>query len=194
MFLAAKPAAELFGVALFDLKNRVTFYYFALGALVASFLGARVVLASLFGRVIDAIRCNEPRTRALGFATWRYKLAMFTIAGALAGLAGYIGAAQDGIVNPAFLSWHQSGQALVIVILGGMGTLYGPVVGAFALIALEDLAAGLTEHWLLLIGLFVVAVVLLLPRGIASLPFGRLATRLRGRAAPPRPVAEPGDD
>lgn len=194
MFLAAKPGAELFGVVLFDLKNRVTFYYFALGALVASFLGARMVLASLFGRVIDAIRCNEPRTRALGFATWRYKLAMFTIAGALAGLAGYVGAAQDGIVNPAFLSWHQSGQALVIVILGGMGTLYGPVVGAFALIALEDLAADLTEHWLLLVGLFVVAVVLLLPRGIASLPFARLAPRLRGRAAPPRPVAEPGDD
>lgn len=194
MFLNAKPSAALFGFELFDLKNRVTFYYFALGALVASFLLARMMLASLFGRVIDAVRCNEPRTRALGFATWRYKLAMFTIAGALAGLAGYIGAAQDGIVNPAFLSWQQSGQALVIVILGGMGTLYGPVIGAFVLIVLEDVAAGLTEHWLLFIGLFVIAVVLLLPRGIASLPFGRKLIRLRGGSPPPRRAAEAGDD
>jgi branched-chain amino acid transport system permease protein len=195
MFLNAKPSADVFGFELFDLKNRVTFYYFALAALVASFLLARMVLASLFGRVIDAVRCNEPRTRALGFATWRYKLAMFTIAGALAGLAGYIGAAQDGIVNPAYLSWHQSGQALVIVILGGMGTLYGPVAGAFVMIVLEDVAAGITEHWLLFIGVFVIAVVLLLPRGIASLPLGELFGRLRGRGTPPtRPIPEPGDD
>jgi branched-chain amino acid transport system permease protein len=199
MFVNAKPSAALFGLELFDLRNRVTFYYFALGALAASFLLSRMMLASLFGRVIDAIRCNEPRTRALGFTTWRYKLAMFAIAGAVAGLAGYLGAAQDGIVNPAFLSWHQSGQALVIVILGGMGTLYGPIVGAFALIALEDVAASLTEHWLLLIGVFVIAVVLFLPRGIASLPlrawFGRW--RRRGRGGAPlneRPVAEAGDD
>jgi branched-chain amino acid transport system permease protein len=193
MFVGEKPVAELFGVALFDLKNRVTFYYFALAALVASFLIARTVLRSLFGRVIDAIRCNEPRTRALGFATWRYKLAMFVVAGVFAGLAGYIGAAQDGIVNPAFLSWHQSGQALVIVILGGMGTLYGPIAGAFVLIALEDVAAGITEHWLLFVGAFVVAVVLFLPRGIASLPARGLVDRWR-RRVPPRPVAEAGDD
>ena len=195
MFLGAKPAAEVFGFELFDLKNRTTFYYFALAALIASFLFARMVLASLFGRVIDAIRCNEPRARALGFTTWRYKLAMFAVAGTLAGLAGYIGAAQDGIVNPAFLSWHQSGQALVIVILGGMGTLYGPVAGAFVMIVLEDVAAGITEHWLLFIGVFVIAVVLLLPRGIASLPTGVLFGRVRGRGAPPpRPAPESGDD
>jgi len=197
MFIGVKPSAEVFGWAPFDLKNRVTFYYFSLAALVASFLLARMVLVSLFGRVIDAIRCNEPRARALGYSTWRYKLSMFAIAGAFAGLAGYIGAAQDGIVNPAFLSWHQSGQALVIVILGGMGTLYGPVAGAFALIALEDVAASMTEHWLLLIGLFVVAIVLLLPRGLVSLSLGGMVGRVRrrdGRAPPPRPVREAGDD
>jgi branched-chain amino acid transport system permease protein len=122
------------------------------------------------------------------------KLATFVIAGTLAGLAGYIGAAQDGIVNPAFLSWHQSGQALVIVILGGMGTLYGPVAGAFVLIVLEDVIANLTEHWLLVVGLFVIAVVLLLPRGIASVPAGGWFGRWRRRTPPPRRVAEVGDD
>jgi branched-chain amino acid transport system permease protein len=206
MFLQAKPEASLFGVVLFDLKSRVTFYYFALAALVAGYLVARTILASLFGRVIDAIRCNEPRARALGYATWMYKLAMFVVAGTLAGLAGYVGAAQDGIVNPGFLSWHKSGEALVVVILGGMGTLYGPVVGAAVLIGLEDGLAALTEHWLLYVGLFVIAVVLLLPRGIASLSFGRLARRFgqtlgrrrgrrpgrRARAAPA--ATETGDD
>jgi branched-chain amino acid transport system permease protein len=195
MFLQRKPDASLFGIVLFDLKDRVTFYYFALAALVAAYVVARTVLASLFGRVIDAIRCNEPRARALGYATWMYKLAMFVIAGTLAGLAGYVGAAQDGIVNPGFLSWHKSGEALVIVILGGMGTLYGPVIGAAVLIGLEDGLATLTEHWLLYIGLFVIAVVLFLPRGIVSL-MGGGASRRAGRRAvwTRRREAGAGDD
>ena len=169
LILAAKPTLDLFGATLLDLQNRTDFYYFALAALAAGYAIARTILNSPFGRVIDAIRCNEARTRALGYPVQRYKLAMFVIAGTLAGLAGYVGAAQDGIVNPAFLSWHQSGQALVMVILGGMGTLFGPIVGAVALMALEDVLSGITEHGLLAIGVFVIAVVLLLPRGIASL-------------------------
>jgi branched-chain amino acid transport system permease protein len=192
MFLSVKPTVELFGFELLDLKDRATFFYFVLGALTACFVLARIVLASLFGRVIDAIRCNEMRAQALGFAPWRFKLAMFTIAGIMGGFAGYLGAAQDLIVNPAFLSWHQSGQALVMVILGGMGTLIGPVIGAFAMLALEDLLSHVTEHWLLLIGLFVIAVVLLLPRGIVSLSPGAmlaLARRPRARAAPPTAAA-----
>ncbi len=194
MFIDAKPTATLFALELFDLKNRVTFYYFALAALVASFLIGRMILASPFGRVIGAIASNEPRTRALGFATRRFKLVMFVIAGTIAGLAGYIGAAQDGIVNPALLSWHQSGQALVIVILGGLGTLYGPVAGAFALIAIEDFLSGVTEHWLLFVGLFVIAVVLLLPRGIASLsPMQRLGT-LRSPPVPLDRAQDAGHD
>jgi branched-chain amino acid transport system permease protein len=190
MFVNARPTAVLLGVELLDLKDRVNFYYFALAALVASLLAARMLLASPFGRVISAIASNESRARALGYATWRFKLAMFVIAGTIAGLAGYIGAAQDGIVNPAFLSWHQSGQALVIVILGGLGTLYGPVAGAFVLIAIEDVLSGFTEHWLLAIGLFVIAVVLLLPRGIASLGSMRRAAFGALPATPAR-VPEP---
>ncbi len=184
MFVNEKPTVELFSLVLLDLKDRVNFYYFALAALVASYAIARMVLASPFGRVIDALRCNEARTRALGYAVWRFKLVMLVIAGTLGGLAGYIGAAQDGIVNPAFLSWHQSGQALVVVILGGMGTLLGPVLGAFALIVLEDLVSHVTEHWMLLIGLFVIGVVLFLPRGIVSLIPSRRRMRPRPDQVP----------
>jgi branched-chain amino acid transport system permease protein len=183
MFVNMKPTAALFGVELLELGNRVNFYYFTLAALVVSIVLGRTILASPFGRVVGAIRSNEPRTRALGFTTWRYKLVLFVIAGVLAGLAGYIGAAQDGIVNPAFLSWHKSGEVLVIVILGGMGTLLGPVFGAFVLLSLEDLLSSVTERWLLLIGVFVIAVVLFLPRGIASLPAGRWLARLARRPA-----------
>jgi branched-chain amino acid transport system permease protein len=136
-----------------------------------------MILRAPFGRVIAAIRVNEPRARALGFPTQRYKLASFVIAGMLAGLAGYLACAQYGVINPAYLSWRESGQALVVVILGGMGTLYGPVLGAFALILLEDFVSSLTEHWLLAIGVFVIAVVLFLPGGIASLIDGRIWRR-----------------
>jgi branched-chain amino acid transport system permease protein len=180
MFINAKPTIELFGWELVNLRNRVAFYYVTLGALVASYLFARMILLSPFGRVIAAIRSNEPRTRALGYATMHYKLAGFVIAGMLAGLSGYLGAAQFGIVNPAYMSWHQSGQALVVVILGGMGTLFGPVLGAFVLTLLEDFVSELTERWLIVIGAFVIAVVLLLPGGIASLlPRARSGDRLQ---------------
>ncbi|MBI3711319.1 MAG: branched-chain amino acid ABC transporter permease [Proteobacteria bacterium] len=183
MFIDTKPTIEIFGFELVSLRNRIAFYYVTLGALVASYLIVRMILLSPFGRVIAAIRINEPRARALGYATRNYKLACFVIAGMLAGLAGYLGAAQYGVINPAFLSWHQSGQALVVVILGGMGTLFGPVLGAFVLTLLEEFVSGLTERWLVVIGAFVIAVVLLLPGGIAS-----LLVRLRfGRRMQPAP-------
>ncbi|HJS30789.1 MAG TPA: branched-chain amino acid ABC transporter permease [Alphaproteobacteria bacterium] len=169
MYLNSKPTVSIAGIDLVNLRNRTEFYYFTLFSLTASYLFCRMILRSPFGRVIAAIRVNEPRTRALGFPTQRYKLASFVIAGMLGGLAGYLACAQFGFVNPALLSWRESGQALVIVILGGMGTLYGPVVGSFVLILLEDYLSSLTEHWLLVIGFFVIAVVLFLPEGIASL-------------------------
>jgi branched-chain amino acid transport system permease protein len=91
------------------------------------------------------------------------------IAGVLAGLAGYLGAAQFGFVNPAHIGWRESGRVLIVVILGGCGTLWGPIIGAFVIILLEDVVSGLTEHWLLLMGGFVIGIVLLLPGGIAGL-------------------------
>jgi ABC-type branched-subunit amino acid transport system ATPase component len=131
--------------------------------------------------VITAIGLNEGRTRALGFATMRYKLVAFVIAGILGGLAGYLGAAQFGYVNPAHLGWRESGRVLMVVILGGSGTLFGPAIGAFVFIVLEDVLSSLTEHWLLLMGGFVIAVVLFLPNGLAGLLL-RLTGKSRARS------------
>ncbi len=137
-----------------------------------------MVLRAPLGRVIKAIRVNEHRTRALGYNTQRYKLAAFVIAGTMAGYAGYLEAMSTGIVSPGHLSWHQSGLVLILVILGGMGTLYGPVLGAFVLGLLHDQVQDVTVHWQLVQGVFVILVVLFLPNGIAG-----LVTRLARRDA-----------
>src|SRR5262249_248581 len=151
------------------LEKTRDFYYLALAAMVAVFLLLRMVLASLFGHVVKGIKANEHRMRSLGFPVFRYKLASFVIAGTLAGLAGYLPAAQTGFVKPELLPRRASGDALMMVILGGMGTLFGPVLGAFILVLLEEVFADLTKHWLLLLGGFVVIAVLAMPRGIAGL-------------------------
>jgi branched-chain amino acid transport system permease protein len=169
LYVKTKPDLAVSGVTLFTLQNRTALYYFALVAMLASAVFLWVLLRSPFGQVIAAMRVNEGRTRSLGFSLGRYKLVSFCVAGMLAGLAGYLGAVQFGFVNPAHLGWRESGRVLMVVILGGTGTLFGPALGAFVFVLLEDLLSNLTEHWLLLMGAFVVAVVLLLPNGIAGL-------------------------
>jgi branched-chain amino acid transport system permease protein len=164
VYVYMKPDALLI-----DLEETKQFYWFVLAVLVGTYLFLRTLLNSLFGQVIVGIRTNERRMRALGYPVFRYKLASFVVAGALAGLAGYLAAAQFGFVNPELLGWHRSGDALMMVILGGMGSLFGPVVGAFVLVLLQELFSDLTKHWLLLMGAFVVAAVLLLPNGISGL-------------------------
>jgi branched-chain amino acid transport system permease protein len=106
--------------------------------------------------------------RSLGFPVYRYKLASFAIAGALAGLAGYLSAMQFGFVNPELLSWHQSGDVLLMLILGGQGSLYGAVVGASAFAALTEIYSSLTTHWQLLLGATIIALVIFLPGGLMS--------------------------
>jgi branched-chain amino acid transport system permease protein len=168
-FIYVMPTVEIAGVSLLNLESKLTFYYVVLGAFVGAFLLLRMVLASPFGRVVQAIGVNENRVRGLGFDPDRYKLVAFVIGATIAGLAGFLGAAQYGFVNPAMLSWHQSGQALVMVILGGTGTLFGPALGAFVLELARMGFESVTEHWLLPMGLFVIAVVVLLPKGVAGL-------------------------
>ncbi|OFZ95135.1 MAG: ABC transporter permease [Betaproteobacteria bacterium RIFCSPLOWO2_02_67_12] len=168
-YIYVRPVLEIAGWSPFDLERPAHFYYVALAMMVFVYLTLRVLLASPFGRVISGIKENEHRMRMLGFATFRYKLVCFVLAGTLAGLAGWLAAAHDGLVNPEMLSWHQSGQLLMMVILGGMGTPSGPILGAAALKVLELVFQGWTKHWQLLLGGFIVLSVLLLPRGLAQL-------------------------
>ncbi len=169
LYINFKPDAHAF-----DLEDKRVFYYFTLVCLLAVYLFLRRLLWSPFGRALSGIRINEHRMRALGFGTFGYKLAAFTLAGALAGLAGYLWGAQTGFVNPELMGFHQSAHTIMMVILGGMGNFAGAIVGAFAfeylLHVFKDLPTlggfNLGKHWQLWMGLFIVAVVLLAPRGL----------------------------
>lgn len=169
MFISTKPDVNFGSIQLLDLGNEHTFYYFTLGILVVVFLFLVMILRAPFGQVITGICANEQRVRSLGYATQRYKLVSFVIAGTLAGLAGFLEAAHTGFITPSYLGWHESGNILVVVILGGLGTLYGPIIGAVALVLLEDFLPDITEHWKIVLGMIIVCVVLFLPNGISSL-------------------------
>jgi branched-chain amino acid transport system permease protein len=179
-----KPVAAIVDFTPFDLGNTTHVYYFVFAALVLVFVFLRLLLRSAFGRALQGIRSNEQRMRSLGFPVYRYKLASFAIAGALAGLAGYLSAMQFGFVNPELLSWNQSGNVLLMLILGGLGSLYGAVVGAFAFVALQELFSSVTTHWQLLLGGTIILLVIFLPGGLASV-MNRFERTL---------IGEPGDE
>ena len=180
-YIYGKPGT---GIAFFDLADKRQFYYLVLVLMVAVYGLLRVLLRSPFGHALRGIKANEPRMRSLGFATFRLKLLSFVIAGTLAGLAGYLDAAQFGVVNPDLFGWRLSGTVLMMVILGGAGTLYGPVLGAFALVLLQDFLADETKHWLLPMGLFIIVAVLALPNGLGGLiAWAGRARRIEARRA-----------
>jgi branched-chain amino acid transport system permease protein len=128
------------------------------------------VLRSPFGRALTGIRSNEHRMRSLGYPTFGYKLAAFTLAGAFAGLAGFLYAVLYGFVTPELMAWHQSGNVLLMVILGGMGSLLGATMGAVAFVGMQEVFSDLTRHWQLVMGVVIVLAVLTLPGGIVQLP------------------------
>jgi branched-chain amino acid transport system permease protein len=190
IYINFKPAAGLF-----DLEDKRVFYYFTLAVLVLVYLFLRRLLFSPFGRALAGIRVNEHRMRALGFGTFGYKLAAFTLSGALAGLAGYLWGAQTGFVNPELMGFHMSAHGIMMVILGGMGNFAGAIAGAFAfeylLLAFKDLPAiggfDTGKHWQLWMGLFIVLVVTFAPRGLLGLL--ELAMRRRRPRPAPAPAA-----
>lgn len=190
MNIVSRPVLAWGETVLLELRDRPTMYYVALFWLVAVFGLLSMVLRSPFGRTLVGIRLNESRMRALGYPVQRYKLAVFTLAGGIAGLAGFLEASRAAFMNPAHVSWHESGLVLVVVLLGGMGTLWGPILGAFVLVLMEDFVSGETERWLLVMGCFVIANVLFLPKGVAGLIEGGLR-RLPARMAPAKPAAAP---
>jgi branched-chain amino acid transport system permease protein len=158
--LAVKPS--LFG---FTLSNSLTMYFVALFFFVLCFLGLRRLVSSPLGRVFIGIRENEARMLAIGYATRRYKLAAFTIGGAVAGLAGGLYAIFNGFISPDAVYWSASGDILIMVMLGGAGTLLGPVFGATAFLLMKNLVSTYSEHWLAIIGVVFVACVLFFPGG-----------------------------
>ena len=166
-------------------QRPVAVYYVSLGLLCAMYLGLLMLLRSLFGRVLEGIRVNEHRMVALGFNTYRYKLAAFVIAGALAGVAGHMWAMHRGFVNPELIGWHRSAEALLMILLGGLTTLHGPILGALAYTGLSEVAQLLTERKLLVEGLVILSVVLLLPKGLSGIRLPRLSRRPAAEKPPP---------
>ncbi len=174
IYVNFRPDATALGI---DLENKAHFFYFTLAVMVGVYLFLRRVLFSPFGRVLAGIRVNEHRLRAVGYGSFGYKLAAFTLAGALAGVAGYLWAAQTGFVNPELMGFHMSAHAIMMVILGGMGNFAGAIIGAFTfeyvmhvfkdLPAIGDFDTG--KHWQLWMGSFIVLVVIVAPRGLLGL-------------------------
>jgi branched-chain amino acid transport system permease protein len=168
--LAARSSTGL-GVSL---SNDFVWYYLVLVLLIVVLYLLHRLLASRFGRVIEAIRENETRATAIGYPVYRYKLLCFVISGAIAGLAGALIANQTSYVGPALLHWIQSGTLMIMVILGGVGRFWGGPVGAAVLLMLEELFSGspllgpYSLHWQLPVGVILLAVVLFAPYGIAG--------------------------
>jgi branched-chain amino acid transport system permease protein len=161
-----------------DMRDDATFYFFVLAAAVLVFLAIRRIVASRFGLVLGGLRQNEARMAAIGVAPWRYKLAAFVLSGAGCGLAGALSANYARFVSPDMLHWTKSGELMIMVILGGVGTLLGPFLGALALVGLETVLGGWTENWQLYLAPLLLGVVLFARGGL----MGAL-TRLTGRRA-----------
>ncbi len=152
-----------------NLSNRVQFYYICLALLFASIYLVWRLINSRFGLVIQGARSNEARMRAIGFPTYRYKLTCFVIAGVLCGLSGALIANHNDFISPSTMYWTASGDLIIMVVLGGMATAVGPVFGAVALLVLEEVLSGITEHWQIILGPLLLLVVLFARGGIDGL-------------------------
>ena len=152
-----------------NLSNKTQFYYICLALLYASIYLVWRIVNSRFGMVIQGSRSNDTRMRAIGFPTFRYKLTCFVIAGVLCGLAGALLANHTDFVSPAMMYWTRSGDLIIMVVLGGMGSVVGPVFGAIALLVLEETLSGITEYWQIILGPLLLLVVLFARGGIDGL-------------------------
>ena len=152
-----------------NLRDDATFYFVVLAVLATVLAGLDRVAHSRFGRVIQSIRENETRMEALGYPVFSFKLVCFTLGGALAGLAGALLVNQTALASPSLLHWTQSGTLMVMIVIGGVGSLFGGVVGAVLLLLCEEVFIELTPHWQIGLGLVLLAVVLRAPLGIAGL-------------------------
>jgi branched-chain amino acid transport system permease protein len=160
---------------LVDLRDPVAFYYLCLALmLLAVFITSKIV-NSRFGMVLRAAKSNDARTRAIGFSPYPYRLAAFVIAGAMCGLSGALYANHTNYITPGLMSWQQSGDIMFMVILGGMASTAGPVLGTFALLVVEEILKAWTypkfiaEHWQVVLGPLLILSVIFFRRGLAGI-------------------------
>jgi branched-chain amino acid transport system permease protein len=158
-----------------NLDSDAGFYYFVLAMFVLVLWFVRTLARSRMGAVFAGIRENEERMVVLGYATQHYKLAGFVISGAIGGIAGYMNATLFGFTGPGSLFWTVSGEAILMVILGGTSSLLGPVAGAALYVGLSHYAVAYTDHWRLFVGCAFIALVMFAPQGIVKI----VQTRLR---------------
>ena len=152
-----------------DLYDDYDFYYLCFGLLVAVLLLLRMIIHSSFGVVIRAASQDEARLATLGVPVFRYRLLAFALAGGIAGLSGALAANLYEFSGPGLMHWSRSGEMLVMLILGGMGSLFGGVAGAIMFIGLEEILAGWTEHWAIILGPILILVVLFARGGLMGL-------------------------
>ena len=156
--------SRLFGLPL--LEDDRALYALIFLALGGCYLLSRSLVISRFGRVIRGARENSQRMAAIGFPLFRYQLTMYVIAGTMCGFAGFLFANQTGFVSPAYMTWQRSGELIVMVVLGGLGSLHGAILGAAAFLLLEEWLPDFTEHWKMIFGPFLVLVVLFARGGL----------------------------
>ena len=159
--------------------NRTSFFYVVLVVLIGCYALIRTIVASRFGRVLRAARENPTRVSVTGFDVTRIRLVAYVVSGMVAGLSGFLLANQTEFVSPAFASWQRSGELIFMVVLGGVGSLHGAIIGAIAFLVAEDVLSGLTEHWKAIFGPMIVLFVLFTRGGIAGL-IGKLGGKSHG--------------
>lgn len=169
--LTLPERSRVFGTAL--IENRLALYYLTFALLAGCYLLSRAIVASRFGRVLRGARESGTRMEAIGFSPYAFRLVAYTISGAMASIAGFLLANHVEFVSPAYMSWQRSGELIVMVVLGGMGTLHGAVLGAAAYLVTEEVLGHFTEHWKVVFGPLLILVVLFARGGLVGLLTGK---------------------
>src|SRR5947209_12085353 len=184
------PRLDLSAIGI-DMNDPGTFALSMIAVCAIVWLLLELVLASPLGRTLAAIRQNPSRVAALGGRVYLYRLAAFTLSGMIAALAGAFKVQHINFISPDLVSWFVSGDVLIAVVIGGIGTLVGGPLGAMLLVLLKSFLSSTFGHWYLFLGIILAGVALLMPRGIIGALLD-LADRLRGRAAVPLPSSMEG--
>src|SRR5262249_14365954 len=150
------------------LKTETVFFYVTLAVAAAAYVMVSRLIGSRFGRVLRGLTNNGTRLQAIGFGPYPFRLTAYVIAGTMCGFAGFLLGNHAEFVSPAYMHWQRSGELIVMVLLGGTGTVYGPLLGALAFVLLEEVLSGLTEHWKAILGPILVLVVLFAKGGMAG--------------------------